>query len=118
MDNVWIGGNGPADSHVLKFTKDGTFLMQIGIPGARQTAAEDGQPFFAPDSNSMNSYGRVAKIGIHPEANEAYFADGYGTRPDHSRARRRQLCPTGPPVCDSGPCARSPSASQTPAQSD
>ena len=77
MDNVWIGGNGPADSHVLKFTKDGTFLMQIGIPGARQTAAEDGQPFFDPDSNSMNSYGRVAKIGIDPEANEAYFADGY-----------------------------------------
>ena len=77
MDNVWIGGNGAADSHVLKFTRDGTFLMQIGIPGARQTGEEDGQPVFTRDSNSMDSYGRVAKIGIDPEANEAYFADGY-----------------------------------------
>ncbi len=28
MDNVWIGGNGQGDSHVLKFTKDGKFLAQ------------------------------------------------------------------------------------------
>src|SRR5690349_4367253 len=28
--NVWIGGNGKADSHVLKFTKEGKFLMQVG----------------------------------------------------------------------------------------
>ena len=80
MDNVWIGGNGDSDSHVLKFTKDGTFLMQIGIPGARQTGEDDGEPVFTPDSNSMDSYGRVAKIGIEPEANEAYFADGYFNR--------------------------------------
>ena len=25
--NVWIGGNGGPDSHILKFTKDGKFLM-------------------------------------------------------------------------------------------
>ena len=80
MDNVWIGGNGSSDSHVLKFTKDGTFLMQIGIPGARQTGEEDGEPVFTRDSNSMDSYGRVAKIGIDPGANEAYFADGYFNR--------------------------------------
>ena len=77
MDNVWIGGNGPADSHVVKFTQDGTFLMQIGIPGARQTGEQDGRPVFTRDSKSMDSYGRVAKIGIDPGANEAYFADGY-----------------------------------------
>ena len=77
MDNVWIGGNGPADSHVVKFTQDGTFLMQIGIPGARQTGEQDGRPVFTRDSMSMDSYGRVAKIGIDPGANEAYFADGY-----------------------------------------
>ena len=34
--NVWIGGNGPGDSHILKFTKDGKFLMQIGKPNARR----------------------------------------------------------------------------------
>ena len=77
MDNVWIGGNGAAASHVVKFTQDGTFLMQIGIPGARQTGEQDGRPVFTRDSMSMDSYGRVAKIGIDPGANEAYFADGY-----------------------------------------
>ena len=28
--NVWIGGNGEKDAHILKFTKDGKFLMQVG----------------------------------------------------------------------------------------
>src|SRR5687767_12970854 len=31
--NVWIGGNGDEDSHVLKFTADGKFLLQIGRQG-------------------------------------------------------------------------------------
>src|SRR5216117_781790 len=26
--NVWLGGNGKGDAHVLKFTKEGKFLMQ------------------------------------------------------------------------------------------
>ena len=72
MDNVWIGGNGQSDSHVLKFSLDGTFLMQVGNPGAR--SAGEG---FQRNSHDMESFGRVAKIGIDPEANEAYFADGY-----------------------------------------
>ena len=29
MDNVWIGGNGVGDSHVLKFSRSGEFLMQV-----------------------------------------------------------------------------------------
>ena len=29
--NVWIGGNGGNDGMVLKFTKEGKFLMQVGI---------------------------------------------------------------------------------------
>ena len=32
------------------------------------------------DSHSESHYSRVAKIGIDSEANEAYFADGYGNR--------------------------------------
>ena len=28
--NVWIGANGEKDSHILKFTQDGKFLMQVG----------------------------------------------------------------------------------------
>ena len=35
-DNVWIGGNGQSDSHILKFTRDGKFLKQFGVPGARR----------------------------------------------------------------------------------
>ena len=36
--NVWIGGNGAPDSHILKFTKDGKFLLQVGKKGARRKA--------------------------------------------------------------------------------
>jgi DNA-binding beta-propeller fold protein YncE len=67
-DNVWIGGNGANDSHILKFTHDGKFLMQIGVPGR------------APDSKSMDAFGRVAKISFDNAANEAYISDGYGNK--------------------------------------
>lgn len=67
-DNVWIGGNGANDSHMLKFTHDGKFLMQIGVPGRE------------PDSKSMDSFGRVAKISFDNAANEAYISDGYGNK--------------------------------------
>ena len=67
MDNVWIGGNG-ADSHILKFTRDGQFLAQYG---------EVGQEI---DSNSTTHFGRVAKISFDAAANEAYLADGYGNK--------------------------------------
>ena len=33
---VWIGGNGTTDHHLLKFTKAGKFVMQIGRKGAEQ----------------------------------------------------------------------------------
>jgi DNA-binding beta-propeller fold protein YncE len=63
--NVWIGGNGPKDAHILKFTKDGKFLMQMGALGKNA------------GSNDPNNFGRVAKIWIDAKANEAYIADGY-----------------------------------------
>src|SRR5512145_2668317 len=31
--NVWIGGNDQKDAHVVKFTRDGKFLMQFGHQG-------------------------------------------------------------------------------------
>jgi hypothetical protein len=84
-DNVWIGGNGSCptdstaaaaagcprgavDSHILKFTHDGKLLMQAGMPLQRAS------------SNSMTSFGRVAKIAFDPAANEAYLADGYSNK--------------------------------------
>ena len=58
----------PGDSHILKFTHDGKFLMQIGVPG-QPTA-----------SNDTTHFGRVAKISFDLKANEAFVADGYGNK--------------------------------------
>jgi hypothetical protein len=66
--NVWIGGNGGDDAHILKFTQDGQFLLQVGHHG--QTGG----------SNDPLNFGRVAKIWVDPDTNEAYIADGYGNR--------------------------------------
>jgi DNA-binding beta-propeller fold protein YncE len=76
--NVWIGGNGAGDSHVLKFTRTGKFLMQVGKANARRGAPNaQGQPTFAGGSHDTQSFGRVAKIFVDAKANEAYLADGY-----------------------------------------
>ena len=71
--NIWIGGNGAgnaaigqgSDSHILKFTHDGKFLQQIGVPGQ------------APNSAAKDHFGRVAKISFDIKAQEAFVADGY-----------------------------------------
>ncbi len=79
--NVWIGGNGPADSHIVKFTQDGKFVAQYGKPGARMTGKDaEGQPVYTPGSSDPQNFGRVAKIFVDPKANEAYLADGYLNR--------------------------------------
>lgn len=67
-DNIWIGGNGRTDSHILKFTRDGRFLMQIGLPNQEA------------NSNTTAHFGRVAKISFDASGNEAYVADGYGNK--------------------------------------
>lgn len=90
-DFVYIGGNGQArnfhgqfpwapsfgnDSHILKFKTDGTFVYQIGTPGAK-----------GPNSNDTN--GGVngtpepfwpADTVVDPKTNLMYIADGYGNR--------------------------------------
>jgi len=81
--NVWVGGNGGPDSHILKFTKDGKFLLQVGKKGARRKEGagagnQEGQVAgFVGGSNDQVSFGRVAKIFVDAKANEAYIADGY-----------------------------------------
>jgi DNA-binding beta-propeller fold protein YncE len=75
-DNVWIGGNGPNDSHILKFTHDGKLLMTIGIPN-RVPVQNPAAGHTAGDSRSMEHFGRVAKVAFDVAANEAYISDGY-----------------------------------------
>jgi hypothetical protein len=66
--NVWIGGNGGDDGEVLKFTRDGKFLMKVGAK------------FSTADSSSMERFSRVAKVHVYPQTNEAFIADGYGNK--------------------------------------
>ena len=66
--HVWIGGNAPADAHILKFTNDGKFLLQIGRSGQ------------SGGSNDTNNLGRPASIEVDAGANEVYISDGYGNR--------------------------------------
>ena len=69
QDNVWIGGNGRGDSHILKFTHDGKFLNQFGKAKLPTM-----------NSNDSTRFGRVAKISFDNKAREAYIADGYGNK--------------------------------------
>ncbi len=76
--NVWIGGNGPGDAHVLKFTKDGKFLLQVGKANARRVSGTtDKDAKYEGGSNDPVSFGRVAKIFVDARDNEAYISDGY-----------------------------------------
>jgi DNA-binding beta-propeller fold protein YncE len=64
-DNVWIGGNGTDDAHILKFTRAGQFLLQLGKPGGNT------------GSHDTTNFGGVAKVSFDLAANEAFIADGY-----------------------------------------
>jgi DNA-binding beta-propeller fold protein YncE len=86
---VYLGGNGQDftgqfpwaakfgdDSHILKFTKDGTFVWQIGRAGAGAPNSDDtnGGPNGTPQPYLP------ADITVDPATNLAYIADGYGNR--------------------------------------
>ena len=66
--NLWIGGNGANDGHILKFTRDGKFVKQFGFAYA------------SAGSNDMWAFSKVAKISLDEGANEAYVSDGYGNK--------------------------------------
>jgi DNA-binding beta-propeller fold protein YncE len=77
-DNLWIGGNGGDDAHMLVFSRDGKFLKQYGKPGVRRaTDYTEKEPKFVGGSQDQANFGRVAKIAFDAKAREAYVADGY-----------------------------------------
>ncbi|HEY6509108.1 MAG TPA: hypothetical protein VIY56_13900 [Vicinamibacterales bacterium] len=65
---VWIGGNGDTDHQILKFTRAGQFVMQIGRAGQSQGNA---------DTGNLN---QPADAFVHEPTNELFVADGYGNR--------------------------------------
>ena len=100
---IWIGGNGPKDNHLLKFTPDGRFVMQIGRPG--QSAG----------SNDRSNLGRPADIAVDAKAREVYVADGYGNRrvivfDSETGAYKRHWGAYGTPPQDGPPVEYKPDA--------
>ena len=85
-DNVYVAGNGSGeggfpwagthgeDSHVLKFSKDGTFLLRIGEPGNDMTTSNDQDGA----SNGTPLLYNPADMEVDRKTNELYIADGYG----------------------------------------
>jgi DNA-binding beta-propeller fold protein YncE len=74
---VWLGGNNcptnglarlkpVADDQLLKFTQDGTFVMQIGHSNQSKGNA---------DTRNLH---RPADVWVHQRTNELFVADGYG----------------------------------------
>ena len=77
QDRVWVGGINPragggvsdrSDDMYLKFTKEGTFLLQVG--GRDRSGGNE-------DTENPN---KPADVYVYPETNEAFVADGYGNR--------------------------------------
>jgi hypothetical protein len=66
--DVWIGGNGGGDSHMLVFSRDGDYIRTVGVPGNGR------------DSNSTEHFSMVAEVAIDGPNNEVYVADGYRNR--------------------------------------
>src|SRR5688500_13919864 len=64
-DHVWLGGGGEKDAQILKFTRAGKFVMQIGRKGRGR------------GSNDVENLGGAANFEIDRERNELYVADGY-----------------------------------------
>ena len=67
--NIWLGG-----SHVMKFTREGEFLLEIGYD-ATGTAGRDSH-----NTEIVGGGGNVAGVAVDPESNEVFVADGYSNR--------------------------------------
>jgi hypothetical protein len=65
---IWLGGNGRTDHHLVKFTRDGKFVMQIG---------HKGQSKGNKDTENVN---QAADTFVYAPTNELFVADGYGNR--------------------------------------
>ena len=65
---VWITGNVGDDDMILKFTKEGKFVLQIGKRGQSKG-----------NTDTRNVH-RASDVVVNPKTNEVFVADGYGNR--------------------------------------
>ena len=68
--NVWFAG-----SHVMKFTRDGKFLLEIGYAPPDQKRKPDSH-----NTKLVGMGGNVAGVAVSADTNEVFVADGYGNR--------------------------------------
>jgi DNA-binding beta-propeller fold protein YncE len=75
--NIWLTGsspnpapspNSPTDNMLLKFSRTGAFLLQIG--GRGQLGGNK-------DTKNLD---RATDVAVYPKTNEVFVADGYGNR--------------------------------------
>jgi len=66
--NFWIASNGKGDAQVLKFSRDGKFLLQIGHNGK------------SAGSNDTENFARPTKAVYYAKTNEVFVSDGYTNR--------------------------------------
>jgi DNA-binding beta-propeller fold protein YncE len=64
-DNVWLSGSAKEDNQILKFTRAGKLVMQIGRAGKNS------------GSNDRENLGGPAGLFVHAKTNELFVADGY-----------------------------------------
>jgi len=67
-DNAWIAGSARTDGQLLKFTRDGKFLLQIGHSGQ------------AKGNTDRENVRGAADITYYAKTNEIFVADGYNNR--------------------------------------
>ena len=65
---IWITGRGEGDHQILKFTKAGRFVLQIGHPHASKGNAD------------TENFNEPADVTVSAATNEIFVADGYGNR--------------------------------------
>jgi len=96
---VWVTGNGENDGQILKFTRDGKFVLQIGKVGPQTS------------NNDTTRLGRPAGVEVDVAAGEVYVADGYQNRrvivfDSETGAYKRHWGAYGKPASDEKPESR------------